>query len=115
MASLQTYAQRGETDAEWRRLLARADGGDQAAVGQLHDVLFEELWGGVLDKAQLGFGVGGQGVKEPEATARLREWVRTQEPALWAMMTMEGEDPFIEQYVYLGVGRGGWVRGWMGM
>ena len=97
MSSLEAYAQRGEKDANWRHLLEQAEAGKEEAAGQLHDLLFDELWGGVLEKTQLGFGKGGKGVKEAEATARLREWVRTQEPALWSLMTMEGEDPFIEQ------------------
>jgi len=87
-------------DPVLQKLFAEAAAGDEMAVRRVHDAVFDELWGDVLDKTQLGFGGGGggggEGPKEAEATARMREWVRREEPALWDLMTMEG-DPFITQ------------------
>lgn len=96
-ADLEAYAKRGEKDAAWQALMDAAGAGDGAAAGKLHDVVFDELWGGVLDKEKLGLGAGGKAVKEAAATARLREHVKTAEPALWKLITQE--DPFITQYV----------------
>lgn len=120
MATLERYAQRGggrrrassssssssgddkveEEDPVLGELFAEAAAGDERAARRVHDAVFDELWGGVLDKTQLGFGGGGggggEGPKEAEATARMREWVRKEEPALWDLMTMEG-DPFVTQ------------------
>jgi len=124
VATLERYAQRGggrrrasssssssssgddkveEEDPVLGKLFAEAAAGDDRAARRVHDAVFDELWGGVLDKTQLGFGGGGgggggggEGPKEAEATARMREWVRKEEPALWDLMTMEG-DPFVTQ------------------
>jgi hypothetical protein len=80
------------------KLFAEVAAGGEMAARKVHDVVFDELWGDVLDKTQLGFGGGGGGAgpKEAEATARMREWVRKEEPALWDLMTLEG-DPFVTQ------------------
>ncbi len=94
-ADLEAYAKRGEGDAAWKALMDAAGAGDGAAAGKLHDMVFDELWGGVLDKEKLGLGAGGKAVKEAAATARLREHVRAEEPALWKLITQE--DPFITQ------------------
>lgn len=88
-------------DPVLQKLFAEAAAGDEMAARRVHDAVFDELWGDVLDKRQLGFGDGGgggggEGPKEAEATARMREWVRKEEPALWDLMTMDG-DPFVTQ------------------
>lgn len=110
MANLERFAQRGgvssralnegideSKDPVLQEVFAQAAAGDEGAAKRVHDVVFDELWDGLLDKTQLGFGGGGgEGPKEAVATAGMREWVRKQEPALWDLMTMEG-DPFISQ------------------
>lgn len=109
MASLERFAERGGVssralgegidegrDPVLQKVFAEAAAGDEEAAKRVHDVVFDGLWDGVLDKTQLGFGGGGEGPKEAEATAGMREWVRKQEPALWDLMTMEG-DPFVTQ------------------
>lgn len=121
MTTLERYAQRGggagrrtssssgdnegkeegiepERDPVLGKLFTEVAAGDEMAARKVHDVVFDELWGDVLDKTQLGFGGGGggEGPKEAEATARTREWVWKEEPALWDLMTLEG-DPFVTQ------------------
>lgn len=101
-ADLEAYATRGERDPVWGVLMDAAEAGDGEAAGALHDVVFDELWGGVVDKEKLGLGPGGKAVREAEATARLREHVREEEPALWKLITQE--DPFITQCVFVVLG-----------
>lgn len=95
METMEEYARLGEEDPKWAQLFAAAERGDKTAAMAVHDKVFDELWGGVLDKAALGFGVGGGGdVSEPPATAKLRARAREEEPALWDLMT--GGDELID-------------------
>lgn len=94
METMEDYAARGKEDPEWARLFAAAEGGDKAAAMAVHDRVFDDLWGGVLDKAALGFGANGGGggdVSEAPATAKLRARARAEEPALWDLMTQGDE------------------------
>lgn len=94
---MEDYARKGQEDPEWMDLFAAAEAGDGVAANAIHDKVFDELWGGVIDREQLGFapsGGGGGSPREPAATARLRALVREEEPALWELMTQG--DPFLD-------------------
>src|SRR6056297_1275471 len=101
MESLEKFAHRGLReeheggDPKLKALFDKVAAGDDTAAKEVHDVVFDELWGGLVDKEQMGFGKEPGTMFEPEASKIMRDYVRTQEPALWDMMTMD--DPFITQ------------------
>ena len=89
--TMAAWSERGEADENMRELFKKIESGDHEAAMQFHDMVAEERWGGVIDLEAFGK----DGRKEPEVTARMRGWVKEEEPLLWGMMTLDGTDEVV--------------------